>query len=112
MFPLTGNASAIRPSSSTRVPEASCPRNKKSRNHSTFGDVGRHDFETALTLAMEAILTESGRQREDDWFRENERKLLEEARHAREEREAERKGHEAKAERDRLKAAHYMKCPK
>jgi hypothetical protein len=57
-------------------------------------------------------LTESGRHREDDWFRENERKLLEEARLAREQREAERKGHEAKAERERLKAAHYMKCPK
>jgi uncharacterized protein len=42
-------------------------------------------------------LTESSRQREDDWFRENERKLLEEVRRAREE---------------RLKAAHYMKCPK
>ena len=57
-------------------------------------------------------MTEAGRQREDDWFRENERKLLEEARRAREEREAERKGHEAKAEREKLKAAHYMKCPK
>ena len=51
-------------------------------------------------------MTESGRQREDDWFRENERKLLEEARRAREEREAERQAHEARAERERLKAAH------
>lgn len=57
-------------------------------------------------------MDESGRAREDDWFRQNERKLLEEARKAREAREAQRREHEAKAERDRLKALHYLKCPK
>ncbi len=51
-------------------------------------------------------MTESGRQREDDWFRENERKLLEEARRAREQREGERKASEAKAERERFLRKH------
>lgn len=52
------------------------------------------------------------RQRENDWFRENEKKLLEEARRAREAREAERLVKESAAERQRLKDLHYMKCPK
>jgi len=52
------------------------------------------------------------RQRENDWFRENEKKLLEEARKAREAREAERNARDGAAERERLKALHYMKCPK
>ena len=53
-----------------------------------------------------------GKQRENDWFRENEKKLLEEARRAREAREAERRAKETAAERQRLKDLHYMKCPK
>ena len=53
-----------------------------------------------------------GRQRENDWFRENEKKLLEEARHAREAREAERRAKETAAERKKLKDLHHMKCPK
>ena len=57
-------------------------------------------------------MDETGRAREDDWFRQNERKLLEEARRAREAREAERKAHQDKAEREKLKALHYLKCPK
>lgn len=52
------------------------------------------------------------RQRENDWFRENEKKLLEEARRAREAREKERQAQETAAERQRLKDLHYMKCPK
>lgn len=52
------------------------------------------------------------KQRENDWFRENEKKLLEEARRARESREAERQAKESAAERQRLKDLHYMKCPK
>jgi hypothetical protein len=55
---------------------------------------------------------DSSRRREDDWFRENEKKLLEEARRAREAREAERRAHEDAAERKRLKELHYMRCPK
>ena len=50
--------------------------------------------------------------REDDWFRENEKELLEEAREAREKREAERLAKESAAERERLKDLHFMKCPK
>jgi ribosomal protein L32 len=52
------------------------------------------------------------RRREDDWFRENEQQLLEAARHAREKREKERAAQEVAGERERLKALHYMKCPK
>ena len=57
-------------------------------------------------------MSETGRVREDDWFRANERELLEQAKRAREEREAERKAKETQSERDRLKALHYLKCPK
>ena len=57
-------------------------------------------------------MEDSGRSREDDWFRANERQLLEESRRAREAREAERKAHQRKGENERLKALHYLKCPK
>ena len=52
------------------------------------------------------------RSREDAWFRENEKHLLEAARVARERREQERAAKEQAAERERLKALHHMKCPK
>lgn len=52
------------------------------------------------------------RRREDDWFLENERRLLEEAKERRQKREAERASREKGEERDRLKALHFMKCPK
>jgi hypothetical protein len=57
-------------------------------------------------------LDDLSRQRENDWFRENEKKLLEEARRAREAREKERLAQETAAERKRLRDLHYMKCPK
>ena len=52
------------------------------------------------------------RRREDEWFRQNERQLLEAARVAREKRERERSAREKTAELDRLKLLHFMKCPK
>ena len=52
------------------------------------------------------------RRSEDEWFRKNERQLLENARLAREKREVERRGKEKTSERDRLKAIHFMRCPK
>lgn len=55
---------------------------------------------------------EEDRKREDDWFRANEKKLIEEARLARERREKERAEKEAAGESERLKKLHYMKCPK
>lgn len=55
---------------------------------------------------------EEDRRREDDWFRSNERQLLEAARLAREKREAERASAEKEAERKKLRDLHYMKCPK
>jgi hypothetical protein len=50
--------------------------------------------------------------REDDWFREHEKSLLEQARKAREAREAARLEKETAAERQKLRDLHYMKCPK
>lgn len=49
---------------------------------------------------------------ENQWFRENEKELLETARVAREKREAERAAKEQAAAREALKKAHFMKCPK
>ena len=57
-------------------------------------------------------MDDHSKRREDDWFRENEKKLLDDARKAREAREAERLAKEGAAERQRLKDLHYMKCPK
>jgi hypothetical protein len=50
--------------------------------------------------------------REDEWFRQNERDLLEAARIARLKRQAEREAAEKEDERSRLRALHFMKCPK
>jgi hypothetical protein len=55
---------------------------------------------------------ERSRKREDDWFLQNEKKLLEEARKAREKREAERRAKETEEQRRKLKDLHWMKCPK
>jgi hypothetical protein len=52
------------------------------------------------------------RKREDDWFKKNEEQLIAAAREAREKREKEREQQEAAAERETLKKAHFMKCPK
>ena len=52
------------------------------------------------------------RKREDEWFLQNESKLLEEVRAAREKRDLERKARETDEERRRLKEQHWMRCPK
>jgi hypothetical protein len=52
------------------------------------------------------------KRREDDWFRENEKQLLEAARLARARREKERADQVATAEQQKLRQLHYMKCPK
>lgn len=57
-------------------------------------------------------MDELSRNREDEWFRQNERKLIEDARKAREKREAERKAQESAEHRRQLKERHFMKCPK
>jgi acetyl-CoA carboxylase beta subunit len=57
-------------------------------------------------------LDDRSRRREDDWFLQNERKLLEDAKRSREKREAERRTRETQDERGKLKKAHWMKCPK
>src|ERR671919_902553 len=57
-------------------------------------------------------MVEQDKSREDEWFRQNEKQLLEAARVAREKRERERAALEKSTELDRLKALHYMRCPK
>ena len=49
---------------------------------------------------------------EDEWFRLNEKELLETARQARLKREQERVGKEKAEETKRLKDLHFLKCPK
>ena len=55
---------------------------------------------------------EDDKRREDDWFRHNEKQLLEAARVARARREKERAEKESAAEAKKLRDLHYMKCPK
>ena len=55
---------------------------------------------------------EDDHRREDEWFRENEKQLLDAARLARARRERERADEEATSEHKRLREMHYMKCPK
>lgn len=57
-------------------------------------------------------MDERSRKREDDWFLQNEKKLLEEARKAREKREAERRARETAEQLGKVKKLHWMKCPK
>jgi hypothetical protein len=53
---------------------------------------------------------ENDSKREDQWFRENEKQLLESARIAREKREQERAALEAESEREARQQQHFMKC--
>jgi len=57
-------------------------------------------------------VVEQDRKREDEWFRANEKRLLEGARIEREKREKERAAQTADAERKRLREQHFMRCPK
>ncbi len=57
-------------------------------------------------------MVEIDRRNEEEWFRRNERELLEKARKDREKREAERAAGEQAEQRKRLKDLHFMKCPK
>ncbi len=57
-------------------------------------------------------MSEKDNRREDDWFRTNEKDLIEAARLARQKRERERAEGEREDERRRLRELHFMKCPK
>jgi hypothetical protein len=57
-------------------------------------------------------LTEANARREDEWFRQNEARLLEAAREARLKRQAEREAAEKAEELKKKKDLHFMKCPK
>ncbi|MBT8438596.1 MAG: zf-TFIIB domain-containing protein [Gammaproteobacteria bacterium] len=50
--------------------------------------------------------------RENRWFRENERKLLEDVRREREQRLKAYRQETEKEQRDRLRQEHWMRCPK
>lgn len=49
---------------------------------------------------------------ENQWFRENERHLLDQARQAHERRQEDYRREHEKAEREAQRLAHWMKCPK
>ena len=55
---------------------------------------------------------DESKRREDEWFLKNERQLLEAARAAWEKREKERAAEGQEEEQAKLKALHFMKCPK
>jgi hypothetical protein len=55
---------------------------------------------------------ERSHRREDDWFLQNEKKLLEDVKKAREKRDAERRARETQEQRAKLQKLHWMKCPK
>jgi hypothetical protein len=57
-------------------------------------------------------VVEQDKSREDEWFLQNEKQLLEAARIARLKREEERTAREKAEETKRLKDVHFMKCPK
>lgn len=57
-------------------------------------------------------MVEKDKRREDEWFLENEKKLLEAAREARQKREQERAAKEKAEELKKAKDLHFMKCPK
>ena len=50
--------------------------------------------------------------KENNWFRRNELELLEQARKEREQRIAKRKQEEGSRQREELRKAHWLKCPK
>ena len=57
-------------------------------------------------------MEDQNRSREDEWFRKNEKELIESAQKARQKREEERAAREKQEELQRLKDLHFMKCPK
>jgi uncharacterized protein len=63
-------------------------------------------------VSKEARVVEQDKSREDEWFLQNEKQLLEAARTARLKREQERTAREKAEEIKRLKDLHFMKCPK
>lgn len=58
------------------------------------------------------VLSDEAKKKEEQYFFERERQLLEEMRKKREARIAEAQAREAEEERKRLRDLHYMRCPK
>jgi hypothetical protein len=65
-----------------------------------------------VAFSRRTRVDENDNKREDQWFRENEKQLLETARIAREKRENERAAQEAASQREARQQQHFMKCPK
>jgi hypothetical protein len=57
-------------------------------------------------------MSDTDRTVEEQWFRQNERQMIEAAARARQERERERAARETAEQRRQLKERHWMKCPK
>ena len=57
-------------------------------------------------------MDDRSRKREDDWFLQNEKKLLEDAQEGPREAGGRARAKETEDERARLKQLHWMKCPK
>ena len=57
-------------------------------------------------------IEEHGKKKEEEWIRENERKLFEELKRKREERVKAQMEEESSKEQEELKKLHYMCCPK
>jgi uncharacterized protein len=58
------------------------------------------------------VLEEHGKRKEDEWVRENEKKLIEEMKRKREERIKASMEEETQKTRDEMKRLHHMHCPK
>jgi uncharacterized protein len=57
-------------------------------------------------------LEEHGKRKEEEWVRENEKKLIEKMKKKREERVKSSMDEESVKKREELKHLHYMRCPK
>src|SRR5262245_13383505 len=108
-----GNASAKGP--------PGVPRLRHRRGGSPVPEVFYHGLPQAKSTVPDrvdfdeiwrAALDENDSRREDHWFRENERQVLEAAEAARAQREAERAARERADQLAARKAQHFMKCPK
>lgn len=58
------------------------------------------------------VVDKEAQRRADQWFHENERKLLEEIRKKREAKIREETARQKERERDELKKLHWMRCPR
>jgi uncharacterized protein with PIN domain len=58
------------------------------------------------------VVEKAGRDHEERWFLEKDRELIEKLKREREQRIKEEEAHEAQKVREKLRAEHWMRCPK